>query len=165
GQADLLSLQVLRLLDAVGAHPDRGVAEHARHEGGNADVRTVAERGAQRVARQRQLADVEVLRPEGAEEDLLRRERHEDRIDAVDPHGAVDQGTVAVIVADGDGQIEIAHLRKRSSNLAYMAAQTRSGGPKAAAPYRSSINDARACPCRRTGIHFAGIRASAHPKT
>jgi hypothetical protein len=30
GHADLLALEVLRILDAVGAHPDRGVAEHAR---------------------------------------------------------------------------------------------------------------------------------------
>ena len=45
-----------------------------------------------------------------AEEDFLRRQRHEHRIDAVDLHGAVDQRAVAVVVADGDGKIELGHV-------------------------------------------------------
>jgi hypothetical protein len=109
GHADLLALEVLRLLDAVGAYIDRGVAERLRHEGGDADIGTVAERGLDGEARQRQLADVEIGRAEGAEEYLLRRQRHEHGIDAVDANGPVDQRTVAVIVADRDGQIEIGH--------------------------------------------------------
>ncbi len=71
--ADLAALEICRRLDAVGAHIERGVAERLRHERRNAHVRAFAERRLQRVARQRQFADVEINRAEGTEEDLLRR--------------------------------------------------------------------------------------------
>ena len=101
-QADALALEILRLLDAVGAHIDRVVAERARHEGRHADIGTIALRGLDREARHRQLADVEIHGAEGAEENLLRRQRHEHRIDAVDLHRAVEQRAGAVVVADRD---------------------------------------------------------------
>jgi hypothetical protein len=51
-------------------------------------------------ARKRQLADVESLVPHRAEEHLLRRERHDDRVDALDVDGAVDQRAIAVVIAN-----------------------------------------------------------------
>ena len=48
---------------------------------------------------------------ESAEENFLRIERHEDRIDAVDLHEPVAQRAGAVIVADGDGEIEFGHWK------------------------------------------------------
>ena len=71
--ADFFALEVVRLLDAVGAHIDRGVAEGARHERRHADIGAVALRGLDREARQRQFANVEFGVAEGAEEDFLRR--------------------------------------------------------------------------------------------
>ncbi len=53
------------------------------------------------IARQRQLADVEFLMAEGPEEDLLRLEQHEDRLDTVHPNRAVHKGAHPVIIADG----------------------------------------------------------------
>ena len=44
-----------------------------------------------------------------AEEDLLRIERHEHRIDAVDLHGTVGERTGAVVVAHRDGETELGH--------------------------------------------------------
>ena len=46
---------------------------------------------------------------ESAEENFLRSKRHEDRIDAVDLHSAVDQRAGAVVGRDGDGKIEFGH--------------------------------------------------------
>jgi hypothetical protein len=43
--------------------------------------------------------------PEGAEENLLRIQQHELRIDAVDLHQAIDQRTHPVIVADRDRKL------------------------------------------------------------
>ena len=109
-QPDALALEVGRRLDAVGAHPDRIVPERPRHEGRHADIGTVPCRGLHRRARHRQFADVEILAAEGAEEDLLGRQRHEHRIDAVDLHRAVDHGTHPVVIADRNGQLEFRHL-------------------------------------------------------
>jgi hypothetical protein len=50
------------------------------------------------------LPNVEILRPQRAKEDLLGRQRHEDGVDAVDLHAAVDQRAVTVVIADGDRQ-------------------------------------------------------------
>src|SRR5262249_56200663 len=61
-------------------------------------------------ARQGVFADNEVLGGKWAEEDFLRIELHEHRIDAVDLDGAVDQRPVAVVVTDRDGEIEFGHL-------------------------------------------------------
>ena len=99
-QADPLALEILRLLDAVGAHIDAVVAEHARHEGRHADIGTIALRGLDREARHRQFADVEIHGAKGPEENLLRRQLHEDGLDAVDLHRAVEQRTGPVIIAD-----------------------------------------------------------------
>src|SRR5262249_7846951 len=66
-------------------------------------------RGLHCEARQRALADVEILVAEGPEKDFFRVEPHEHRIDTVDLHRAVDQRPVAVVVADRDGQIELGH--------------------------------------------------------
>jgi hypothetical protein len=86
------------------------VAEGARNEDRNADIGAVVLRRFDREARQRQFADIEFGGAEGAEEDLLRRQRHENRINTVDPHRAVDQRARAVIVADGDRQFEFVHF-------------------------------------------------------
>ncbi len=140
--ADLLALQILRLLDAVGAHIDRGVAEHPRHKRRHANVRTVFRRGLHREARQRALADVEVLVAERAEEDFLRIELHENRIDAVDLHRAVDQRAIAVIVADCDGQVELGQvISSRTLTIDSPARRPVSNGQRAAMrrrwrPYR-----------------------------
>ena len=122
GDADLAALQVRGLLDAVGAHIDRGVAERARHEGRHAHIGEVALRGLHRGARQRQLADVELGMAERAEEDLLRVERHEHRIDAVDLHGAVGERAGAVIVAHRDGETEFRHVMSGLASRAETAA-------------------------------------------
>ena len=112
--ADLAAVQILRRLDAVGADIDRGVAESARHECRHRDIRAIVPRGLDRVARQRQFADVEFGGAEGAKENLLGNERHVDRIDAVDLHAAVDQRPGAVVIADRDGEIELGHFRSLS---------------------------------------------------
>ena len=109
GHADLAALEVFGLFHPVGADIDRGVAEGARHEGRHRDIGTIALRRLHRVARHRQFADVELGGAEGAEENLLRHELHVDRIDAVDLHRAVEQRAVAVVVADGDREIELGH--------------------------------------------------------
>ena len=100
-QADALALEVLRLLDPVGAHIDAVVPEHPRHERRDTDIGTIALRGLDRVARHRQFADVEIHGAERAEENLLRRQHHENGVDSVDLHGAVKQRARPVVVADG----------------------------------------------------------------
>ena len=52
---------------------------------------------------------------EGAEEDLLRRERHDDGAHAVDGDAAVEERAGAVVVADRYGQFE--HLRFQVSGI------------------------------------------------
>ncbi len=88
--ADFAALEVLRLFDAVGADIDRGMAKGARDEGRHRDIGAVVQRRLDRVARQRQFADVEFGGAEGAKENLLGHERHKDRIDAVDLDAAVE---------------------------------------------------------------------------
>ena len=122
GDADLAAFQVRGLLDAVGAHIDRGVSERARHEGRHAHIGEIALRGLHRRARQRQLADVELGMAERAEEDLLRLERHEHRIDAVDLHRAVGERARAVVIAHRDRQIELGHAAPADRNGGRMAA-------------------------------------------
>ena len=107
--ADLAALEVGGLLHTVGAHVDRGVAERSRDEGRHRDVGAIALRSLHRVARQRHFADVEFGAAKRAEENLFRTERHVHRVDAVDGHDAVEQGTGAVVVADRDGEIELGH--------------------------------------------------------
>jgi hypothetical protein len=109
GQADALALEIGRRLDAVGAHIDRVVAEGARHEGRHAHIGASTLRGLDREARHRQLADIEVDGAEGAEEDLLRRQRHEDRIDAVDLHRAVEERAHAIVITDRDRKFQLGH--------------------------------------------------------
>ncbi len=107
GDADPLALQVLGPGDAaVGADVDGGVAESPRGEHRNADVRAVAARRSQRKGRQRQLADVERLLAEGAEEDLLRLQVHEDRRAAVDPHAPLRQRPHPVVIPDRNGELQ-----------------------------------------------------------
>ena len=113
--ADLAALEVLRLFHPVGADIDRGVAEGARHESRHRDIGTIALRRLHRVARHRQLANVELGGAEGAEENLLRHELHIDRIDAVDLHRTVDQRAGAVVIADRDREIELGHGKSLSS--------------------------------------------------
>src|ERR1700687_968713 len=108
--ADFAALEVLRLFDPVGSHIERRVAKGARDESGHGDIGTVVLRGLDRVARQRQFADIELGGAEGAKEYLLRDERHVDRIDAVDRNAAVDQGTRSIIVAHRDREIELGHF-------------------------------------------------------
>src|ERR1700733_3857422 len=85
------------------------MTKSARDESRHCDVGTIALRGLHRVTRHRQFADVEFGGAEGAEENLLRHELHENRVDTVDLDDTVDQRAGAVIRADGDGKIEIGH--------------------------------------------------------
>ncbi len=107
--ADFLALEVRRLLDAIGADIDRVMAEGAGDEGRHRDVGTVTLRHLDRIARERQFADVEFGGAEGAKENLLRDQRHIDRVDAVDGDAAVDQRPGPVVLADGDREIEFGH--------------------------------------------------------
>jgi hypothetical protein len=124
--ADAFAHEILRFLDPVGADIDRGMAEAARHERRYPDIGARAERGLQREARQRQLANVEILRAEGAEEYLLRAQLHEHGIDAVDGYGSVDQGPVTVVVADGDRKVQLGHAASSGKK----AASHRPKGPR-----------------------------------
>src|SRR6185312_10050251 len=92
------------------------------------DIGAVAIGGLDRVAAQRQLADIELGLAEGAEEDFLRLQHHEDRVDPVDLHRAVEERPHAVVIADGDRKFELAHcamLRWPTSRL--IASTTASG--------------------------------------
>jgi hypothetical protein len=109
GKADALALQVLGLLDAVLAHVDRRVAEGSRQEHRHGDVRALAARVLDQVARQRQFGDVEVHASHGPEEHLLGVQEHVDRIHAVDLHAPVEQRTGAVVVAHGDRELQLGH--------------------------------------------------------
>jgi hypothetical protein len=100
--ADALALEIRGRADAVGADIDRGMAEGARGKDRHADIGAIALGRLDGEAAERQLADVEIGVAEGAEEDLLGLESHEDRLHAVDPDSAVDQRANPVIVADGD---------------------------------------------------------------
>src|ERR1700751_3568350 len=70
--ADFAALEILRLLDPVGADINRGMTEGARNEGRHGDVGAVILRGLDRVARQRQFADIELGSAEGTKENLFR---------------------------------------------------------------------------------------------
>ena len=107
--ADFAALQVGRLLYPIGAHVNRGVPEGPRDESRDRDIGTIALRRFQGEARQRQFADVEFGAAERTKENLFGAERHEDRVDAVDGDAAVNQRAGAVIVADGDREIELGH--------------------------------------------------------
>jgi hypothetical protein len=112
GQADALALEVLRLADAVLAHVERGVAEGAREEDRDRHIGAVAARRLHAIAREGQLGDIELLAAHGAKEHLLRVEVHVHRIDAVDLHTAIEQCTRAVVVAHGDGELELGHAHQ-----------------------------------------------------
>ena len=108
-QPDFFAFKVRRSPDAVGPDIDRVVAERARHERRHADIGGFSLRDLDREARQRQFADVELGLTERSEENFLRTERHEYRVYAIDLHEAVGQRPDAVVIADGDGQIELGH--------------------------------------------------------
>jgi hypothetical protein len=99
---DLAAPEVLRLVDAVGPHVDRGVAEHTGDKSRHANIGTLSGCGLDREARQRTFTDIELLAAKGTEKNFLRRQGHEDGINAVDGHGTVDQRPVAIVVADGN---------------------------------------------------------------
>ena len=61
------------------------------------------------VTRNKWPSSIVTSRTKGAEEGLLGAERHDDRVDAVDPDRAVDQRPGAVVVSDRDGQGELGH--------------------------------------------------------
>ena len=110
GQADAAAAQVFRLLDAVGADVDGGVAERARQEYRYADVGQLAVGSLDGGTGERQFADVEFFAAKRAEENFFRRQRHEDRIDPIDLDGAIDQGTATVVIADGHGELQFVHM-------------------------------------------------------
>ena len=106
------------------------MAEGARDEGRHRDIGAVLQRGFDRIARQRQFADVEFRRAESAEKDFLRHQRHIDRIDTVDLHAAVDQGAGAVVIADRDGEVELGHFASLDASTVTWSRQiAASGGP------------------------------------
>ncbi len=104
-QPDRLAAQVLRALDAaVAADVDSAVPEQPRHEGRDRDVVRVAACRGHDVARQRDLADVELAELEGAVERLLRLQRDRRDVAALDRRAAVEQRARAVVVADRQAQ-------------------------------------------------------------
>ena len=111
GQANLLALQVFGPLDPVLADIERRMAEHPRQERGHADIGQRAVGRLHGGGRQRELANVKLGLPERAEEDFLWREAHEHRVDPVDLHVPIEQRTAAVVIADRDGQLQLAHFR------------------------------------------------------
>src|SRR5262249_55346886 len=124
--ADFAALQILRLLDPVGAHINRGVTEGARHKGRYGDIGAIILRSLYRVARQRQFADVELGSAKGAEENLFRDQSHIARIDAVDLDTAVDEGPGAIVVADRNRKIEFGHAPSYLPCAAILYADSRS---------------------------------------
>ena len=83
---------------AIGPDIDRRMAEGARDEGGDRDIRRVVAVEQHEVAAQRELGDVELGMAQGAEERLLDRQRKERGIAAFDRHPAVNQRTGAIVV-------------------------------------------------------------------
>src|SRR5215467_2841679 len=108
---DLLALQIGWRLDAIGPDINRRVAKSARHEGRHAHIGTIALVGLEGETRHRQFTDIEFRPTKSAEKNLLRIERHEYRIDTVDPDKPIRQGTGAVIVADSYGNIKFGHTK------------------------------------------------------
>ena len=109
-QADALAAQVCRRADAgAGADIDAGVAEDARHEGRDADVRRRTGRHRAQVARERDLGDVELLELEGAVEDLLRVERQIGDRAAVHLDATVPDRGGAVVIAACDRDWHLDH--------------------------------------------------------
>ena len=108
-QTDFLPLKIARLFDPVRTHINGRMTKCPRDEGGHPDIRAIFLRGLYREARQRQFTDIEFGLPEGAKENLFRRQRHAGRLDAIDLDCPVDQRPRAVVGADGDGKIEFGH--------------------------------------------------------
>src|SRR6516165_138375 len=106
-QSDALALHVFRRFHAVLAHIDGVVAERARDEGRYTDIGTIPAGSLDREARQRQLANVEIDTAKCAKEDLLGRQAHEDRVDAVDLHDPVHQRANPVVISDGYGELKL----------------------------------------------------------
>jgi hypothetical protein len=86
------------------------VAKGPGGKDGNADVRTIAGCCFQGKAAQREFADVELGMADGAEENLLRHEEREDRIDAVDLHGTVHERACAIVIPDCNGEVQLWHI-------------------------------------------------------
>src|SRR5262249_1305355 len=107
--ADTAPLQILWPLDAVSAHIDRVVAERARRKYRHADIRTIAIGSLHCEAAHRQFAHIELAVPEAPQEDFLRLQCHEHRIGSIDLHAAIDQRPYPVVIADCDGESELAH--------------------------------------------------------
>ena len=104
GQADRLAAQILRLLDPpVGADIDPGMAEHARDESGNADERAFVARGHDHEAGERELAGIEFLESEGAEEHLFRLHRDEGHLATLDLDPTVLDRRDPIVIAARDG--------------------------------------------------------------
>eukprot|EP00952_Eustigmatos_sp_NYUAD-ZCMA_P002608 11449-Eustigmatos_ZCMA.PRE.1 len=61
------------------------------------------------IAGEGKLRDVEVAAAHRPEEHLLRVEQHINGIDAVDLHAPIEQGARPVVVAHGNGELELAH--------------------------------------------------------
>ena len=108
-QPDALALEIGRRLDAVAAHVDRVVTERSRDECRHPHIGTIVLGGLHREARHRQFAEVEIDVAEGTEEDFLRRQIHEHRIDAIDLNRAVHERTHPVVITDRDRQPEFRH--------------------------------------------------------
>ena len=107
-QADGLAFQILRPRDAaVGPDVDAGMAKQARDERRDRDVVVLSARDLQRIARERQLADVEFLVLEGAVERLLGLERRADQLAALDLDAAVEQRARPVVVTAGEADPEL----------------------------------------------------------
>src|SRR6478735_3276590 len=107
--ADFLALKISGLLDPVGPYINGCVSERTRDESRYSHVGTLALSRLDGKTRHRQFADIEFRMAEGAEENFLRIECHEYRIDAVYLYEPIAQRASAVIVADGNGKIEFGH--------------------------------------------------------
>ena len=76
---------------------------------------------------------------ERAEEDLLRIERHEHRIDAVDLHGAVGERAGAVVVAHRDGETEPGHMESMRTQTAAGSAAVDAGNVRPPSKLRDQL--------------------------
>src|SRR5260370_19868084 len=108
GYPDALAVQVFRVVDSpVRSHVDRSMPERPRRKNWHGDIGRRARSHLDRIAAERQFADVVIGVPKRAKEDLLRFLQHEDRIYAVDLNIPIDERTHTVIVANGDRQPEL----------------------------------------------------------
>src|SRR5215813_7741732 len=82
------------------------MAEGARHEGGDRDVRAGAARRRYQVGREREFGDVEFLMPEGALKDLFRLPGDDVQPAALDRHATVDEGARAIDILAGERQFQ-----------------------------------------------------------